>query len=127
LQAILSELRKIRIELVQYQWEIQQIKMPELERKLQDIQSERTQTEEEQREQGAEISSITAQLAEPSLGKEERQELEARKANLVASAPMRFQTRQMSLSQREAEARERLARENERARQLLERARELQR
>jgi Skp family chaperone for outer membrane proteins len=44
-----SELRKLRVELLEDRWEIQQAKMQDLERELQIVQNQRHQLQDEQR------------------------------------------------------------------------------
>lgn len=125
LQYIASELRKVRLELLEDRKEAQQARMRDLEHDLEVIQNKERGLEEEQHSQIQQAADIEGQLAQPSLTKAEREELEAQKADVLNISPARYSTPQAVLSQRETHARDRLAEQEQRLRQIERQIREL--
>jgi hypothetical protein len=125
LQYISAQVRILQAEMVECRLEIMEAKLPALETELHETQSEQQRLEEEQRLQAAQAAQIDTQLTQQDLTRDERQELEARRAAFLATAPRTSQSAQSSLAQREAEARQRIAQHQQRMKALLERAKEL--
>lgn len=125
LQYIASELRRMRVELLEDRREIQQTRMQELQRDVETVQSQQQRLDEEQRSQTQQAAEIESQLSQSNLTKAEREELEARKADLLNISPARYATSQAALAQREARARDRLAQQQQRLRLVEQQLREL--
>lgn len=125
LQYISAELRRVHIELLEQRRDLQQAKMQDLERELDAVRNQQQQLQEEQNSQTQQAADIEAQLVQPSLTKAEHEELEARRADLLALSPSRFGSVHNALAQRETRARERLALQEERVRALDQQLREL--
>ena len=127
LRYIASELRKLRVELLEDRWEIQQAKMQDLERELQIVQNQRHQLQAEQRAETLQVAEIEGLLAQVTLAKEEREELQSRRADLLDGASSsRFDSAQSALAQRETQVRERIALQQRRIQLLMQRAQELE-
>jgi hypothetical protein len=122
LQYIALELKKIRLELIQERYEKQQTGLSDLERELQLIRDQQREIEEEQNAEAREPVEIDSQLAQPGISKEQREELEARKADLLSAGLSRFAGPRSALAQREAQVRERIAGEQERIQRLARQA-----
>ena len=122
LQYITLELKKIRLELIEERCEKQQTVLSDLEGELQHIRDQQREMEEEQNAEVREPIEIDSQLAQPGISNEQREELEARKAELLASGPSRFAGPRSALAQREAQARERIAIEQQRIQLLSKQA-----
>jgi hypothetical protein len=125
LQYIALELKKIRLELIEERCEKQQTGLSNLERELQLIRDQQREMEEEQNAEVREPVEIDSQLAQPGLSKEQREELEARKADLLSAGPSRFAGARSALAQREAQVRDRIAGEQQRIQQLARQAQAL--
>lgn len=113
-----SELHKVHLALLEDRREIQQAKIQDLERELQAVQTQQHQLQEEQSSQAQQAADIEAQLLQSSLTKAEREELEGRRADLLAIPPSGLASVQNALAQREARARERLALQEQRVRAI---------
>ena len=124
-QYIALELKKIRLELIEERCEKHQTRLSDLERELQRIHNQQRDLEEEQKAEVTEPHQIDAQLAQPGLSKEQREELEARKAEVLATGPSRFARAQAALSQRETQAREHIAIQQHRIQLLANQAQDL--
>jgi hypothetical protein len=125
LQYITLELKKIRLELLEERYQKQQTGLSQLERELQLIRDQQREIEEEQNAEGREPIEIDSQLAQPGISKEQREELEARKADLLAGGSSRFAGPRSALSQREAQARELITIEQQRIQLLAQQAQDL--
>jgi hypothetical protein len=125
LQYISAQLRILQAEVVGCRLEIMEATLPALETELHETQSEQQRVEEERRLQAAEAAQIDTQLTQQDLTRDERQELEARRAAFLATGSRTSQSAQSSFAQREAQARQRIAQHQERMKLLLESAREL--
>jgi predicted O-linked N-acetylglucosamine transferase (SPINDLY family) len=127
LQYIALELKKLRLELIEERCEKQHSRLSNLERELQLIGDQQREIEEEQNAELREPIEIDSQLAQPGISKEQREELEARKADLLAAEPSRFVASRLALAQREDEARKRIAVEQQRMQVLVQQAQNLSR
>jgi len=125
LHYIALELKKIRLELIEERSEKRQAGLSDLEHELQLIRDQQREIEEEQSAEAREPTEIDSQLAQPGISKEQREELEARKADLLAAGPSRFTGPRAALAQREAQARERIAAEQQRIQILAQQAQDL--
>jgi hypothetical protein len=125
LQYISAELRRVHLEILEDRREIQQGKVQDLQRELEAIQGQQHQLQEEQRVEGQQAVETESELSQASLSKPERDELEARKADLQALSPTRFVGAQNALTQREARVHERLALQEQRVRAIEQELRAL--
>ena len=104
---ILAELRQLRLELNEHRLQYQEERLSELKLELQRIEDERgrmhSDTSAERR-----ISDINEQLASPTLGSTEREQLEVLKADVAHSTQERLATEQADISKRERDVRSRL-------------------
>ena len=125
LQYISAELRRMHLEILEDRREIQQGKIQYLQHELETIQSQQHQLQEEQRSESQQAVETEGDLNQTSLSKAEREELEARRADLQALSPNRFVGAQNALTQREARVRERLALQEQRIRAIEQQLHEL--
>jgi hypothetical protein len=125
LQYIALELKKLRLELIEERCDAQQGRLSSLERELQLIRDQQREIEEEQNAELREPTEIDSQLAQPGISKEQREELEARKADLLGAEPSRYAASRLALAKREDEARQRVAVEQQRMQVLVQQAQNL--
>jgi hypothetical protein len=73
------------------------------------------------------VAEIEGQLAQVTLAKEEREELQSRRTDLLdGTSSSRFGSAQAALAQRETQVRERIALQQRRIQLLMQRAQELE-
>jgi hypothetical protein len=125
LQYISAELRRLHLEILEDRRELQKGKVQDLQNELEAIQSQQHQLQEEQRSETQQATETEGELGQSSLSKAEREELEARRAELQALSPTRFAGAQNALTQREARVRERLALQEQRVRAIEQQLHEL--
>lgn len=102
-KALLAEVRKLRIELLEFRIEAQATKIPVLELGLNRIEAQRLKLAEEERTVPQQIASINAQLTGQSLTPDQRAELDALRSTFAAVQAERVSTERSSLEAREAE------------------------
>ena len=125
LRYIAAEVGRIHLEILEDRRQVQQTAMQDTERELESIHARQSELQEEQRSQVQQASDIEAQLTQAGLGKAEREELEAQRAELLSLSPARFGTAQNALGEREAHVRERLADQERRLRAIEQQLGEL--
>lgn len=125
LQYVALELKNLRLELIEERREKQQAGLAALERELQLIRDQQKDLDEQQNAESREPMEIDVQLTQPDLSKARREELEARKADLLVAGPSRFASPQSALARREADARERIALQQQRLQLLAQEAQNL--
>ena len=118
--SVASELRKLRLEILADRRELLQAKIKDIESELQAIQGRQSELQGEQQARTQQVSEIEGRLAEAALSKQEHEELEAEKEDLLAGSPPIAGAVLAQLAQQEAQARERLAFQQQRL-QLLDR------
>jgi hypothetical protein len=117
LTALQTEVRKLRLELVQQRIEFQQWKIAQLESDLKRVREEREQAEAEER-------AVQQAIAEART--DEPEEIVSPKTELIETSLKQVQARQTVGQQRETELQEKLAREQTILQQLAARAKQLQ-
>ena len=125
MQSIAIELKKLRLELLEERCERQQTKLAEVEHELELVRNQQRELEEEQNSEAREATEIDSQLGQSGLSSQQREELEARKADLLATGPSRFGSSEVALAQRETQVRERVALEQQHIQFLVQQAQEL--
>jgi hypothetical protein len=115
---VLSELRSLRIELLEYKLDRAHGRIAEIQQQLKNAEIERNRLTGEERSQAQELLEIQERLSQPSLPPEARGEIEAYRTQLMAAGAARLSERNRSLAAREADLRMQLDRE-ERVRQQL--------
>jgi hypothetical protein len=118
---IAAELRQLHLELLEDRQDILQAKLKDLGLELQIIHS---QQQQEQRTHVQELAEIEAQLSLSTLSESERNDLDNRRTELLAS-PDKLTNPQSTLTQRETQLRERLSLLQQRLQLLTQRAQEL--
>lgn len=126
LQSIWAEIRSMRVELLVDRRELQQVKLQDLERQLENVQSQEHQFQAEQSSRAQQAADIDSQLLQPNLDKATRDELEAQKADLLtAASSSQSAIAQNAISQRAARVRDLLAAQEQRMQELDRLARQL--
>ena len=106
----LAELRKLRVEILEYRIESRVEALAGLEQDLQRIRGERQRLQEDERariEQLAEVEGFLSTQGH-TLTPEQRTHFEAMKAGIVGEQPEKLRTEQAAIMKREAEAADRL-------------------
>ena len=114
LRYIAAELRRVHLEVLEDRREIEQNAKQGLERELDSIHSRQNELQQEQGSEVQQAADIEAQLSQSGLSASEREELEARRTDLLSLSPSRFGTAQNALVQKETRLRERLAQQERR-------------
>ena len=109
LQSLWAEVRNLRKELLEDRRDIQQAKLQELQKQLGAIQEQQRAIDQEQSSRTSELAEIEVQLQRPNLEKNEREDLENQKAQLLSMPPEPSSAVQNGLSQRETRVRDLLA------------------
>jgi hypothetical protein len=115
LQYLAAELTQVRLELHEERIEKQEAKVQALERALEQIRAARRDNEQQELMQARELARIDQQLAS-TLSAEERSQIEALRADLLARKP----SAPADPGRHDAEAAERLANEQRRLQKLKE-------
>ena len=116
LQHLAAELAQVRRELQEERIEKQEAKVKGLERELEQVRAARRDNEEQVRMQAQEIARLDQQLLASTLPAEERSQIEAVRADLLARRP----SAPADPERQDAEAAERLANEQRRLQKLKE-------
>jgi hypothetical protein len=115
--ALQTEVRKLRLELVQQRIEFQQWKIAQLESDLKRVREEREKAEAEER-------AVQQAIAEART--DEQEEIVSPKTELIETSLKQAQARQAAGQHRETELQEKLAREQSVLQQLAARAKQMQ-
>jgi GTPase involved in cell partitioning and DNA repair len=117
LTALQTEVRKLRVELLQQRIEFQQWKIAQLESDLKRVREEREKAEAEER-------AVQQAIAEART--DEQEEIVSPKTELIETSLKQAQARQAAGQQHEMELQEKLAREQSVLQQLAARAKQMQ-
>jgi chromosome segregation ATPase len=123
LREVISELRKLRLELLEQRVESQEANILQLERELQQVRADQQRLEQQEREQADALAQLEQRLSETSLTAEDRHELEANRAGVISRGD--GGAAKSSLDQRRAHVEQRLEQARQQLQKLLEKARQL--
>ena len=121
LRFVASELRQLRLEVLNDRIERQEARVRVLDHELQQVRNERQDGEEVQRLQEQEISQLVQRLSDPALSPDERSQLQSLRSELTVREP----TERAGSAQKEAQTGERLRQEQLRLESLRSLARSL--
>lgn len=125
LQSLWLEVRTLRAELLADRRVLHQSKAEEFEKQLSAVAAQRQQLDLQQASRTGQLTAVETQLGKPDLEKNERDELEAEKAQLVDTRTDPSDALRNSLSQREARLRGLLSAEEQNLLALEQLARQL--
>jgi hypothetical protein len=125
LQALLSEVRSLRIELLLQKIERTQSGIVELQSQLQRSEADLKHIGQQQHSQSEEIAELQQLLNQPAISQEERSQLEANRSQIMTDGAARLKERASVSARRSSELREQLGRQQRLNQQLLETLREL--
>jgi len=125
LQPLWTELRALRVELLEDRRATQQAKLQDLEKQLGAVLEQQRELELEQSSRVNQMAEIETQLQQPNLEKNEREELESQMTQLRSVPPGPSPAVQNVLSQREARVRGLLAEQEQRVNAIEQLARQL--
>jgi chromosome segregation ATPase len=125
LNQLAHEVKTLKLEVCKLQLELQREKIAQLEGELQQAQIDKERMGEREGELKQEIAAVEQHLGQATLPAEERTELEAAKAALLAHGPAKLQAEQQRIAEQEAEVLKRLEQEQQRWQELVEKGKEL--
>jgi hypothetical protein len=125
LRQLMQEVKALKLEVYKLQLELQRGKIAQLEGELQQARSDQERLGGRESEFKQEIAEMEQQLGQETLTAEERMELEAAKASLLARRPAWLQVEQQRIAEQEAEVLKRLEQERQRWQELVEKGKEL--
>jgi len=117
-----AEVKTLKAEVFKLQLELQQSKVEQLERELQEARAARRRMEERDNESQREMAALDERLSQPIFENEERIELETAKAKLMERGQPRPRVTQQQVPHQETEISRRLAREQETWQEMVEKA-----
>ncbi|HTQ53164.1 MAG TPA: hypothetical protein VMI94_01820 [Bryobacteraceae bacterium] len=118
LKTVWAEMRNLRQELLEQRRAIEQAKIADLERQLKGIQEQRRVFDEDRSSRDQQLAAIETALLQSNPDKQERDELESQRAQLLSAPSGPPPTVENAISQREARVRDQLAETEQRARAL---------
>ena len=123
--ALMAEVHKLRMELLEFRFETQAAKIPALEHGLSQIEAQRARLAEEERAAPQQIANLEARFQGQTLLPEQRAEIESAKAAFAAQQAERSSTERSALQSRETELSAALSLEQQRLQALKSRLNEL--
>ena len=102
-KALLAEVRKLRVELLEMRIEAQAAKIPALEQGLAQIETRRARLAEEERSAPQQLANLDSRFRGQTLPPEQRAEFEGVKAAFLAAQAEHSNTERSTLQMREAE------------------------
>ena len=117
-QDILSELRSLRIELLQEKLERAHVRIAEVQQQLESIEAERSRLTQIEQAQSQELAELHERLNQPGLTAEDRAQIDEQRSHFTTAATVRLAERATSIAQRDAALRERLKREQQEGQRL---------
>jgi hypothetical protein len=115
-----EELRRLRLELVEYRIEIEERRIPGLQREVRSFEDQLRQVQEEAQSYQQSLDEVENQLSRQGLSEEERLELENRRAQMRGSDMERLRSQEAELARQQAQARIHLNRELQQWQKLVE-------
>lgn len=123
LREVISQLRKLRLELLEQRVESQEGNILQLERELLQVRADQQRLEQQDREQADALAQLEQRLSDGSLTAEDRHELEVNRAGVISKGD--GGAARSSLDQRRAHVEQRLEQARQQLQKLIEKARQL--
>jgi chromosome segregation ATPase len=124
-QALLSEVKSLRIELLQDKIERVQFRIAQLHTELQQAETDRNHIRQQERLQAEEAVELQAALSRPDLTPEERSDVETNRSHLISTGGARLAERASAIARRAGELRGQLEQQQRLSGQLQETLRTL--
>ncbi len=124
-QVLLSEVKSLRIELLQEKVERVHFRIAQLQTELQQAETDRNQVRRQERLQAEEAVELQAALSRPDLTPEERSDVETNRSHLMSTGGARLAERAAAIARRAGELREQLEQQQRLRHQLQETLRTL--
>jgi hypothetical protein len=122
-QALLAEIRSLRIELLRERLERTQLRISDLERQVAKAETDRVQADGFERAQITELAELQERLARPGVSPEDRTDLEQYRNQIINAGAPRIAEAAATNARLESELRQRLAHDQRVSRELREQLR----